>query len=264
MLQAAYGNASRAMKLILKGNEAKRLEQTERAARDLANRVNRMIRDENLLERDFDQYGLHAFKPLLDKARQEAPPWAAKNSPLDESTKANAYAPDALVEALRLIMREFAKLDGYNVWRRSGDTKRLPGKYSIDDEGEEQHVPTLQSWIVPVRVWAPLESWGTDPETVEEIAKATHDGEDVLPEYLDWLKDRADVFDEDGTVKRAHIFSVEPDCLEALDLNLSASRHKPCEFDPSEHPPPQELIAELDAIYSDIRQRLGRLMELVQ
>ncbi len=81
------------------------------------------------------------------------------------------------------------------------------------------------------------------------IQRPTHNDGIVDPEYLDWLRDTLDVFDDDATVKKAFLDRLDPDCLEALDFNLSAGRHKPFVFDPGEHRPPAELIGELQGIY---------------
>ena len=48
----------------------------EKAARDLANRLMRLIRDENLLDREFEQFGLNALRPLLDEMKVKAADWA--------------------------------------------------------------------------------------------------------------------------------------------------------------------------------------------
>lgn len=97
------------------------------------------------------------------------------------------------------------------------------------------------------------------------MTEPTHDADGLIrPEYLDWLKERAQVFDDDGTVNKDHLDRLEPDCLEALDFNLSAGRHKPFVFDAGTHRPPAELIKELDGIHGEIRERLGKLMAMVE
>ncbi|MHC1726832.1 MAG: hypothetical protein AB9866_12630 [Syntrophobacteraceae bacterium] len=88
------------------------------------------------------------------------------------------------VEALAPLLTEFSKLDGYNVWRRSSNPQPRAGKLTPSEDGELKREPTLLSWIVPVRQWAELESWGKDPETEEIIARPTHPGRIIDPEYL--------------------------------------------------------------------------------
>jgi type I restriction enzyme M protein len=72
------------------------------------------------------------------------------------------------------------------------------------------------------------------------------------------------VFETDGTLKDAYLDRLEPDCIEAADFNLSASRFKPFTFEVSEQRPPADLIAELDTIHEEILQRLGELRRLVE
>jgi site-specific recombinase XerC len=78
------------------------------------------------------------------------------------------------------------------------------------------------------------------------------------------VRDRLKVFDSDGSVRKDYVDRLDPECIEALDFNLSAGRHKPFTFDPGEHRQPAELIGELDAIHAEIRERLGRLLQLVE
>lgn len=128
---------------------------------------------------------------------------------------------------------------------------------------EPLRVPTLLSWIVPVRQWAELESWGEDPETKQPIAKPTNRDGVLDPAYFAWLRDTLKIFDEDATVKKDFLDRLDPDCLEALDFNLSAGRHKPFVFDAGQHRPPAELIGELQAIHGEVQQRLGKLLAMV-
>lgn len=46
-----------------------------------------------------------------------------------------------------------------------------------------------------------MESWGEDPETRQRIAEPTHKDGVVRLDYIDWLRDKLKVFDEDATVK---------------------------------------------------------------
>jgi type I restriction enzyme M protein len=236
----------------------------EKAARNLVTRINKLIRDEHLLDREFDQFGLNALRPVLDEARSKAASWAeAIPFPLQVAAVAEPSMDHAL-QQLRPVLREFAKLDGYNVWRRSISVTEHPGKLRTNSEGKDERQPALQSWIVPTRVWARLESWGEDPETKQEIAEATHKGNDVRADYLVWLRDKLRIYENDGTVKEEHLRRLDSECLEALDFNLSAGRHKPFTFDAGEHRPPAELISELDAVHAEIRQRLEKLLHLVE
>jgi type I restriction enzyme M protein len=183
------------------------------------------------------------LKPLLDGARDQAAAWAADAVDLADTRAAPAPDIEANLPELCAILREFARLDGYNVWRRGNGIERHEGRRGQGEDGEPARVPAPQSWVVPVRVWARRDTWGQDPETGEEIAEPIHDAEGLIrPEYLDWLRNRAQAFDDDATLNKGHLDRLAPDCLEALDLNLSAGRHKPFVFDAGSHRPPAELI----------------------
>lgn len=237
----------------------------DKVARDLTNRLMKVIRDENLLDREFDQFGINVLRPLVDDIKGQAANWAMNAPPLMDGEVPSAPDIDSAVPDLRLIAREFSRLDGYNVWRRGEELLSHPGKLRASDEGKTERRPSRQSWTVPVRVWARRDSWGIDPETEQEITDRTHDDHGLVrPEYLAWLRDTLDIFDTDGTVKREYIDRLDPDCIEALEFSLSAGRHKPFTFDAAEYRPPVELIVELDAVHVEVRQRLERLRALVE
>jgi type I restriction enzyme M protein len=210
-LRSVFASASKAMRSILVEDADKRREHTARAARDLWNRINRMIREENLLDREFDQYGFNALKPLLDRARDQAAEGAADAMNLTDTDQAPAPDSVAAVPELRAILCEFAKLDGYNVWRRGNGIDCHAGKRGLVEDGEPARVPAPQSWVVPVRVWTRRDTWGSDTETGEEITEPTHDADGpIRPAYLDWLRDKAQVFDDDATVAKGHMDRLTP------------------------------------------------------
>lgn len=237
----------------------------EKSVKAVANQLNKKVRDGGLLDRDFDQFGQNALKTLLKEMTARVQEWAAAVAIPEKKLKTAPTEPDVdqAAEALMPLLTEFAKLDGYNVWRRGLETERREGKRTTNDEGESVLQSTLLSWIVPVRQWVELESWGDDPETKAPITKPTHQEGVVDPAYLDWLRDDLKAFDDDATVKKEFLGRLDPDCLEALDFNLSAGRHKPFVFDAGQHRPPDELIGELQAIHGEVQKRLGKLLQLV-
>ncbi len=249
---------------------AKALAAAEKAVKGVVNPLNRQVRDSGLLDREFDQFGQNALKSLLKAMTAKVADWAgavpvpeAGSAQKPNTAPAEPDADRALTE-LAPVLTEFAKLDGYNVWRRGIEPRPRKGKLTPTDDGEPERIPTQLSWIVPVRQWAELDSWGEDPETKEPIDRPTHRDGIVDPDYLDWLRDTLAVFDDDATVKKAFLDRLDPDCLEALDFNLFAGRHKPFVFDPGEHRPPAELIGELQGIHGEIQERLGRLLDMVE
>ena len=257
-IKYAYGTAR-------KPDMEKALAAAMKSAKAVANKLNKKVRDGGLLDREFDQFGQNVLKSLIKEMTAKVKKWAAAVPIPKRKPKKAPAEPDVdkIVESLAPLLTEFAKLDGYNVWRRSLEPKPRTGKLTTTDEGELKREPTLLSWIVAVRQWAELESWGEDTETREPIARPTHQDGVIDPEYLTWLRDTLKVFNDDATVKKQFLDRLDPDCLEALDYNLSAGRHKPFIFDPGQHRPPAELIGELQAIHSEVQKRLGKLLELI-
>jgi type I restriction enzyme M protein len=243
----------------------KALAAAEKVAKGIANSLTKRVRDGGLLDREFDQFGQNAFKTVLKEVSAKVKEWAAAVPIPEKKPKTAPAEPDAdkVIETLAPLLNEFAKLDGYNVWRRSLASLPRTGKLTASEEGELQRVPTLLSWIVPVRQWAELESWGEDLETNEPIAKPTHQDGVLDPAYFAWLGDTLNIFAEDATVKKDFLDRLDPDCLEALDFNLSAGRHKPFVFDAGQHRPPAELIGELLTLHSEVQERLGKLLAMV-
>lgn len=239
----------------------------DKAAKAVATELTKKVRAEGLLDREFDEFGQTALKTVLKENLAQVAAWVAAVALPDKPRKADAREPDpdAVAKSLAPLLTEFAKLDGYNVWRRGLETPAHPGKLTATPEGELRRTPTRLSWIVPVRQWAERDTWGEDPATKQPVAKPTHIAGVVDPAYLAWLRDTLQVFDEDGTVKKEFVEQglLDPDCLESLDFNLSAGRHKPFAFDAGQHRPPAELIAELQAIHGEVQQRLGKLLTLV-
>lgn len=247
-----------------KPDPEKALAAAEKAAKSLGTALTKKAREENLLDREFDQFGLNALKTLLKEMTGSVGDWAGSvKVPATKPKKAPAGPDaDATLQSLYPLLKDFARLDGYNVWRRGLKSIPHKGKLTATDEGESRQ-PTLLSWIVPVRQWAELESWGEDPKTQQPIAKPTHKKGIIDPKYLKWLRDDLKVFDSDATVKKEHLERLDPDCLEALDFNLSAGRHKPFIFDAGQHRPPAELISELQGIHSEVQNRLNKLLTMV-
>ena len=232
------------------------------------NSLTKAARESNILDREFDQFGQNALKTVLKEMTAAVPLWmeAAFNpvSPKAAKLRFASSSPDvdAVVASLTPLLRDFAMLDGYNVWRRGLESKPRDGKLTTTEEGESRQ-PKLLSWIVPVRKWAELESWGEDPKTKQPINKPTHKKGVIDPKYLKWLRDDLKIFDSDATVKEGHLDRLDPDCIEYHNFDLSIGRHKPVEFDADQHRPPAELIGELQRIHSEVQKRLGKLLTMV-
>jgi len=222
--------------------------------------------DEYKLDHEFEQHGINALQTIRKEVVAKIPEWcsAVKKPKKKPAKRPAAPNPAAVAATLLPQLKDFAKLDGYNIWRRSHDITPVGGKLTTDDEGKPQRIPVTQSWIVPVRQWDERDVWGTDPKTGEEVAKPTHKKGIIDPAYVRWLADTRKIFNDDATVKDDHLDRLDPDCLEALGFNLSAGRHKPFVFDAGQHRPPAELIIELQEIHKAVQGRLGKLLEMVE
>jgi type I restriction enzyme M protein len=254
-----------AYNLVQEEDKPKALAAAEKVVRTVSNQLTKKVRDEGILDREFDQFGQTALKTVLKEISAKVAEWAAAVTVPKTRPKTSPSKPDSdkVVEQLVPELKEFAKLDGYNVWRRSLKTEMHAGKLTAVEDKAATRQPMLMSWIIPVRKWAELESWGEDPNTKQVIAKPTHKNGDVDPEYIKWLRDTWKIFEDDATVKTDFLDRLDPDCIEALDLSLSAGRHKPFIFDPGQHRPPAELIGELQTIHGNVQEKLKKLLQLV-
>ena len=225
----------------------------DRLARQLRARLIKYCRGQ--LDGEYGRHGLTALEAAFDTALASA---QADWNQIREQGPINVRTPGPGGEQplFEELARLFAALDGYDVWLRSLDARPR--------EAKNDQKPQL-SWIVPVRAWASLESWGEDPKTKQPIKKPTHDQTGLVrADYLDWLRDGLKVFAPDGTVKEEFRDRLDPACLEAAEFNLSASRHKPFTFEAGTHRPPAEVIRELDGIHGEIRSKLGKLLAMVE
>jgi type I restriction enzyme M protein len=248
-----------------KPDEEKARTIAEKKVRDLISQLNKKVKEDGILDREFDQFGHKALQTVFKEINANVSLWVGEVAVPVEKPKTSSSDPsvDIFAKMLFPLLIEFAKLDGYNVRCSSLNRTNREGKLVPADDGKTKRQKTLLSWVVPVRRWAERESWGEDPETHETIAEPTHEDGIVRPDYLAWLRDTLNVFDNDATVKKEFLNRLDPDCLEALDFNLSAGRHKPFIFDAGEHRPPAELIGELQAIHSEIQERLAKLLAMV-
>jgi len=224
-------------------------EKLQRSAWSRLQRDNR-----NYLDREFEQHGIRALKTAFEVAVERARERLEKamHSGSHVSVEGTAAGDEVLVKDL---LKAFAQLDGFDVWLRSREVLELPQKSDAK--------PQL-SWLVPVRRWAASDDWGEPPEGAERVVQPTHDDPDPRPTYLAWLRDTLHVFEDDATVKDDLRDRLDPVCIEAADLNLTAGRHKPPDFTVAQHRPPAELIRELQYLHDDIRKHLGMLLDLVE
>jgi type I restriction enzyme M protein len=148
-------------------------------------------------------------------------------------------------EEVSSIVREFAKLDGYDIKLRTIPVDKRPGT-----------LPESKSWSAPVRELLQNDDWVSADGKIH----GSHDEHgNVRTEYL---QDSSLYEDEELNIIKKEF--LDPACIEANDYNLSAGRHKP--FTPPQvaYEPPAQLIRELQDIEGEIITRLGKLLAMVE
>lgn len=215
---------------------------------------------DELLESRFDTFGRNALKELrsaesavVDEIIEATVEHLVQLSE-DELTKlaesvgenelAGLFSEDAnnaiLIED---AVREFAKLDGYNVKLRTLEVREF-----------KKALKESRSWSAPVRVWRRNDEWRSEDGTVE----GSHDEEGRLrPEYV---ADES-LYNSDLTVKAEYL---DPLCIEYNDLNLAAGRYKPFNVAVELFDSPKQIIEQLKGLEGQMQQGLDRLLAMVE
>lgn len=191
-------------------------------------------------EKDFPAFARKALSPLLDEARKN----------LQENINATKELTEEQVKAeVEPIVKEFAKLDGYNVKLRTVEVFK-----------QENVLPETKSWSAPVRVFAPRDDW----QSSDGKLKGSHDETgQVRPEYLadPSIYNKSKDNSNDGTAIKEYLDS---SCIEANDFNLSAGRYKPLTTIEAKHEPPANIIRDLQTLETRIQDGLGKLLAMVE
>jgi type I restriction enzyme M protein len=141
------------------------------------------------------------------------------------------------------IVREFAKLDGFDVKLRSLHTNPL-----------KDFLEESLSWSACVRVWLRNDEWESEDGTL----KGSHDEEgNVRPQYM--LDER--LYNKDKSVKTEYL---DPNCIEANDLSLASGRYKPFILKIEKGANPEDVIGELQGLEARIQEGLTKLMVMVR
>lgn len=143
---------------------------------------------------------------------------------------------------IKEIVRECARLDGYNVTLKSSEPQPRPEPLSES-----------KAWVAPVRVWIEREEW----ENEEGNVKGSHDeAANLRSEYIAAMTDA-----ETGSVNPD---ALDIDCIEANDYNLSAGRYKPFELQLANYEPPAQIIRAIKELESEIQAGLDTLLAMVE
>ncbi|RRR73153.1 MAG: SAM-dependent DNA methyltransferase [Candidatus Viridilinea halotolerans] len=223
-----------------------------RAFSDAANRM---------LEKDYDDHGRKALTPLLNAARQQADAVIDAQVERLTATLTASAEPERLPslplrwkEEVDEIVREFARLDGYDVRLRSHAVRAV----QLDADAP----PDPKCWVATVRAYAQNAEWRSADGSLEGSHAA--DGT-VRREYTDFLAFEKEAFEKDGgALKSDFLDLLDPDCIEANDFNLSAGRYKPLTLTSVSHRPPREIILKLQMLEDQIQEGLAELLAMVE
>ena len=169
---------------------------------------------------------------------------------VSKNTSGHKVMSDSSIEGLRkelkpkvqAIVREFAQLDGYEIRLRTIKLNLI-----------KNHLKESLCWTAPVRIWQRNDEWQSE----DGKFKGSHDKKGKL--RREYLLDE-NLYSADGTVKLEFL---DPTCIEANDLNLSAGRYKPFVVSTEKVEPPAKIIAELRELETRIQQGLERLLTMV-
>jgi len=258
-LKSAAWNAGASAKLPSEHFE-KATQYVDKALTKRLNDLLRRNRDASILDREYDQFGLNALKQMFADLKVELQS-NLETIIVQKQKLSKAEEVVWTIEDLDQILKEFAVLDGYDICLRSVDSNRHDQKPA---KADAESTSDVLAWVTPVRAWAKQESWVDPLNQVPEVQKPTHDPTGLVdPAYVTWLIEKCDAFENNGTVKTDYLELLDPDCIEAAELNLSAGRHKPFVFAASHHDVPAVLIGKLDKVHEDIRAKLSQLLKLV-
>lgn len=236
----------------IKKHYAKRLKDIDRIFR-------RKI--DELLESRFEMFGRNALKEMRREER------AIIDARIEDSIRSLVQLSEEALTALTYsagadgvtalfhedannailiedVVREFAKLDGYNVRLRTLEVREF-----------ERALRESRSWSAPVRVWRRNDEWRSADGTLE----GSHDNDGQLrPEYI---ADES-LYNIDWTVKAEYL---DPNCIEYNDLNLAAGRYKPFTVTVEQVvDSPKVIIEQLKGLESQMQQGLNRLLAMVE
>jgi type I restriction enzyme M protein len=186
------------------------LEIWKRAVRPVEADFRKLTRDlERFFEKE-DSPSLPIWKDLVKRALANGQAEEFILGLLHEGRTPQAVTQQDISERLTEIAREVAKLDGFDVTLRS---------LSVDQSAK---IPAAKHWVVPVRAWALNEEWTSEDGQLV----GSHDVNGVVrPAYIEAMLSAA-LYDK-GELRDGIL---DPECIEALEWNLSAGQYKPFDF----------------------------------
>ena len=234
-----------------KSDKARKRKVVQKAFDDRQRELDRLIRDKSdeILEPEYRReggFGRQALKTCQNAAQDNLAEQVKKwiSAVINEETLTDVGKVDVSEEEwntqIKLIVRDCARLDGFNITLKSSDPQPRP-----------EPLPDSKGWIAPVRVWIENNEW----ENEDGEIKGSHDEEGNLrSEYVVAMTDN-----ETGGVNPD---TLDIDCIEANDYNLSAGRYKPFELEPTSYQEPTKLIEAIKSLEKDIIAGLDNLSSL--
>lgn len=208
-----------------------------------------------MLEQHFEPHAQRALRIVVENARadMEASLPGLVEEALDPARQhgypaGSAQSGDGSVASeAAAIVRSFARLDGYNIQLRS-----------LKVEERDEPLEESRCWTAPVRRFINVPEWTSEDGTL----RGSHDETGTIrPEFL---ADPRIYVDAGPTSGKVRVEYLDPDCIEANDYNLGASRYKPYQLRVEAHAPPQELLERLVSLEKDVLRGLQELTALVR
>jgi type I restriction enzyme M protein len=236
----------------------------EKAKKSLWSRLSRASGE--VLDRDFGQHGLQALRAHFDGEGAgfgEGLPQAITGH---YTTFEHVSLEGGEAGVFQAILRQMAKLDGYDVWVRSAETPdQKAKKFAADPDAPDgkRPIPEIRSWRVAVRSWAEADAWPSGKDGEPDLAQPSHEGGVVRADYIAHLATLGAFHPQDANVTDAFRERLDPGCIEAADFNLSAARHRPASDVAEVHRSPAEIVGELRGHHQNILSALDRLLEKI-
>lgn len=225
------------------------LKDWDEVAKDHISSYNRLCRDMYSFFEPEDSPALSIWKTVATERLNRTVEFIKqqiRNSPSEYSGSKLPPYRASLADEIKILAREVAKLDGFDVVLRSLNAERV------------KTLDTAKHWIVPVRAWARNDGW----QSADGLLQGSHDAEGLVrPEYVQAMEAEG-LYDDKGNPKQDLL---DPDCIEARDWNLSAGQYKPFDFTQLKSDKSVgELINELRSAEQAILEGLDKLLAMVE
>lgn len=233
-------------RLAGKAADAELIDAWKKAAKPAEAEFKKLAREKEAFFEKEDSPALPIWKDLVRAALAEAQADTYVLGILQDNQPPKAMTVHDIGQKMAEVAREVAKLDGFDVTLRS---------LAIDHSTELQ---AAKHWVVPVRDWARSDEWqSTDGNLI-----GSHDADGLVrPTYVEAML--ADgLYNDKGILKDG---SLDPDCIEAREWNLSAGQYKPFDFTQLKSDKSvAEIIGALKTTEHDIIKGLDKLLAMVE